>query len=237
MSGHRGHMCSHSPGRKPGVLVPDGEVDPRVLAEFPLAETLEVVIETGTALEHGLPQRPHHCNKNLIMSSVTNRQVEPHALRGRRLTPVHQRLMRLKNRSEVPDLRFSATLTGETGNLNLDDPARLQQIMSHALIDRGGEGGQTPIRRWLGNKYALSMPDFDFAQQFETVQSLTKRGTPDSQFRGQFTLWRNTCPFWQAANDVQKLLSDNLRELGAHGSGDSEGTTRMARHITIRLAS
>src|SRR6516162_2449160 len=60
MSGHRGNMGSHSPGCKRRVLVTDGKVDAGVLAEFPLTEALEVLIQARAAFEHWLPQGPHH---------------------------------------------------------------------------------------------------------------------------------------------------------------------------------
>ena len=203
MSCHRGHMGSHSPGCKPCVLVPNGEVDAGVLAEFPLAEALEVLIEAGTAFEHRLPQGSHHGSKNLIVSRVTNRQVEPHALRGRGLTPVKQGFMRLKNRLNLADLSIRAPLTSETGYLDLDDLARFKEIVSHALIDRSGKGRHAPlIRRRLRNEHTLAMPDLNFAEQLEAVQGLSKSGTPDSQFSGQLTLRRNTRPFRQATNDI-----------------------------------
>lgn len=46
------------------------------------------------------------------------------------------------------------------------------------------------------------MPDFDLVEQFEAMQNFTKSGTPDSQFRGQLPLGRNTSSFRQAANDI-----------------------------------
>jgi hypothetical protein len=51
MSGHRGHIGGHSHNGNVRILIADGKVDAGVLTEFPLAKTLEVVIETGTALE------------------------------------------------------------------------------------------------------------------------------------------------------------------------------------------
>lgn len=203
MSGHRGHVRSHSPGGQVCVLVADGEVDACVLAKFPLAETLEILIEAGPALEHRPPQSPHHRNKDLVVSSVTNRKVKPHALRGWRLALGHGRLMRLENRLKLAHLSVCAPLPGKTSNLDLDDLPGLKEIVRHALIDRGSKGGETPfIGRRLGNEYSLPMPDFDFPKQLEAVQSLAKSGTPYSQLRSQLTLRRNTRPFWQAANYI-----------------------------------
>jgi hypothetical protein len=203
MSGHRSHMGSHSPGGQIRVLVADGEVDARVLAKFPLAETLKILIEAGASLEHRLPQSPHHRNKDLVVSSVTNCKVKPHALRGWRVTLGHGRLMRAENRLELANLSICTPLTGKTGNLDLDDLPGLKEIVSHTLIDRGSKGSKTPfVRRRLGNEHSLPVPDFDFAEQLKAVQSLAKRGTPDSQLRSQVTLRRNTRPFWQAANYI-----------------------------------
>jgi hypothetical protein len=203
MSGHRGHVGSHSPRCQVCVLVADGQVDARVLAKFPVAESLEIRIETGPALEHRPPQSSHHRSKDLVVSRVTNCKVKPHALRGWRLTLGHGRLMRPENRLELANLSIGTPLTGQTGNLDLDDLPGLKEIVRHALIDRGSKGGKAPfVRRRLGNEHALAMPDFDFTKQLEAVQSLAKSGTPYSQLRSQFTLRRNTRPFWQAANGI-----------------------------------
>jgi hypothetical protein len=196
-------MGSHSPGGQVGVLVADGEVDACVLAKLPLAEALEVLIEARTTVEHWLPQSPHHRNKDLVVSGVANCQVKPHALRGRRLTLAHGRFMRIENRLELANLSICTPLTSETGNLDLDDLPGLKEIVSHSPIDRGSKGSKTPlIRRRLGNEHALSVPDFDFAEQLEAVQSLPKGGSRYSQLRSQLTLRRNTRPFWQAANYI-----------------------------------
>ncbi len=203
-------MGSHSPGREVRVLVPDGEVNARVLTEFPLAEALEVLIETGTSLEHRPPQCPHHGNKNLVVSGVTHGEVESHALRSWRLTLVHARLVRLENRLQLVNLSVCAALTGKTGNLDLDDLPRLKEIVSHTLIDRGGQGCDTPVRRRPGNEHSLPVPDFNFAKQFEPMQSLAKSGPSDPQFGSQLTLRRNARALRQAANDIEKLLGDNL---------------------------
>ena len=111
--------------------------------------------------------------------------------------------MRLQNRLEIANLSIRAPLTSETSNLDLDDLPRLEQIVSHALIDRSGKGRHAPlIRRRLRNEHTLAMPDLNFAEQFEAVQGLPQSGTPDSQFSGQLTLRRNTRPFRQATNDI-----------------------------------
>jgi hypothetical protein len=111
--------------------------------------------------------------------------------------------MRLENRLELADLRIRTPLPGKTSNLDLDDLSGLKEIVRHTLIDRGSKGSKTAlVRRRLGNEHSLPMPDFDFAEQLEAVQSLTKRGTPYSQLRSQLTLRRNTRPFWQAANYI-----------------------------------
>ncbi len=235
---HRTNMRSHSPGCEVRLLVPDGEVNTSVLTEFPLAKALEVLIETGATLEHWLPQSPHHSNKNLIVSSVANRQVESHAFRGWRPAFVNARFMCLKNSLKLANLSICAPLTSKTGNLDLDDLPRLEEVVSHTLIDRSFKGSKAPlVRRGLGNENALPMPDLDFTQQFKAMQSLTKSRTPDAQFRSQLTLRRNTSAFRQAANDVQKPLCDNLCQLWAHGPGESERVTGTVRHISIRLAS
>jgi hypothetical protein len=111
--------------------------------------------------------------------------------------------MRLENRPELADLRICAPLAGKTGNLDLDDPPGLKEIVSYTLIDGGSKGSKTPlVRRRFGNEHSLPMPDFDFAEQLEAVQSLAKSGTPYSQLRSQRTLRRNARPFWQAANHI-----------------------------------
>ena len=111
--------------------------------------------------------------------------------------------MRRENRLKLADLSICAPLTSKTGNLDFDNFPSLKEIVSHTLIDRGSEGSKTPlVRRRLGNEHSLPMPDFDFAEQLEAVQSLTESGPPYSQLRRQLTLRRNTRPFWQAANYV-----------------------------------
>jgi hypothetical protein len=208
---HRTNMGSHSPGCEVRFLVPDGKVNAPVLVEFPLAKALEVLIETGATFEHRLPQSPHHRNKDLIVSSVTNRQVESHSLRGWRPAFVNTRFMGLKNSLKLANLSICAPLTSKTGNFDLDDLPRLEQIASHTLIDRNVKGSKAPlVRRGLGNENALPMPDLDFTKQLKAMQSLTKGRAPDAQFRSQLTLRRNTSAFRQAANDVQKPLCDNL---------------------------
>ena len=238
MPRHRRHMGSHSPRCQVRVLIPDGDVNASVLAELPLAKAFEILIKPRATVEHGLPQSAHHSNKNLVVSCVTNRQVESHALRGWRLPSVNKRFMCLKNRLKISDFSIRAPLASETGNLDLDDLACLEEIVRHALIDSSGKRGKAPlVRRGPGNENTLPMPDLDFSQQFEAMQCLTKSGSSDAQFRSKVTLRGNASAFRQAANDLQKPLGDNLGELRAHSFSENERITGMVRHIATRLAS
>src|SRR5215467_16156534 len=75
---HRGHMGGHALGREVGVLVPDGVVDAGVLVQFPFAEAFKIIIEPGTAVEHGLPQGLHDRGEDLVVGGVADGQVEAH---------------------------------------------------------------------------------------------------------------------------------------------------------------
>jgi hypothetical protein len=103
---------SHSPRCEVRVLLPDRE---------------EVLLPAGTSLGHRLPQSPHYRDKNLVVTAVPHRNVEPHAFRWR-LALVYARFMRSKNRLKPCNLSHCAPLTSKTGHLDLDDFPRLDEI-------------------------------------------------------------------------------------------------------------
>jgi len=94
----------------------------------------------------------------------------------------------------IGDFRIHPPLASKTGDPDLDDLPRFQEVAGHALIDGYGQGSNIPgVDRMLGCKDALAVPDLDLAQQRQAVQSLTQGRTADPKLTGQLALRRNTC--------------------------------------------
>ena len=200
---HRGHMAGHALGREVGVLVPDGVVDAGVLAQFPVAEAFKIIMEPRAALEHGLPQGLHHRGEDLVVGGVTDGKVEAHPFGRRGLAFGDAGFVRLEDCLEVADFEICPPLTGQSGDLDLDDLPRLQEITGHAPIDGRGQGGKIPdVGGMFGDEDALAVPDLDLAQQRQAMQSLTESRTPDSKLTGQLALRRNSCTLRQYANSL-----------------------------------
>jgi hypothetical protein len=200
---HRGHMGGHALRREVGVLVPDGVVDAGVLAQFPFAEAFKIIIEPWAALEHGLPQGFHNRGEHLVVGGVADGQVEAHPFGRRGLAFGDAGFVCLEDCLKVADFGICPPLTGKTGDLDLDDLPRLQQITGHAPIDGRGQGGKIPnVGGMFGDKDSLAVPDLDLAQQRQAMQSLTEGRTPDPKFTGQLALRRNSCALRQYANSL-----------------------------------
>jgi len=216
--GHSGDVGGHAFGREVGVLLPDGVVDAGVLVQFPFAEAFKIIIESWAPLEHGLAQGLHHRGQDLVVGGVADGQVEAHPFRRRGLALGHAGFVCREDRPKVADFRICPPLAGKTGDLDLDDLPRFQEVLGHAPIDGCGQGGNIPgVGGMLGYKDALAVPDLDLAQQCQAVQSLTQGRTPDPKLTGQLALRRNTCALGQDANSFQELLCDNLSQLRPGG--------------------
>jgi hypothetical protein len=182
VASHRGNMGGHALGREVSVLVPDGVVDAGVLVQFPFAEAFKIIIEPWAAVEHGLPQGFHNRREDLVVGGVADGQVEAHPFGRRGLAFRDAGLVCLEDCLNVVDFGICPPLPGQTGDLDLDDLPRLQQITGHAPIDGRGQGGEIPdVGGMFGDKDALAVPDLDLAQQRQAMQSLTEGRTARAQ--------------------------------------------------------
>jgi hypothetical protein len=208
---HGGNVGGHALGREAGVVIPDGVVDAGVLVQFPFAEAFKIFIESWAALEHGLAQGLHHCCQDLVVGGIADGQVEAHPFRRRGLAFGHAGFVCFKDRRKVADFRNCPPLASKTGDLDLDDLPRLQQVAGHALIDGCGQGSNIlGVGRMLSYKDALAVPDLDLAQQRQAMQSLAQGRTPDPKLTGQLALRRNPRALGQDADSLYELLCDNL---------------------------
>ena len=232
-------MIAHQSRRKVGILIAHRCKQARVLLHVPFTKPVEPV-HARTAFDHQRDERLDHRAQHLVVRGIGEQHVE----RRRGLddgvdvaTP-EPCLLLGQGGGHRRQILVRSSPCGQPRDLDLDDQARLDELVRHATFERRCDRRRLAVRgRLVRHEDALAVADLDDPEHCQAVERLAHGRAADAELFRQLALRRNPRSDRQVSDAREELIGNGLGELSPRRQGEAELGIGLEHSCRIMQAS